>query len=258
MKRVDILFVILTISFLYTLNTSAQDSVGITSPFEVAILKSDGTPLSQQERAEEKISTGPGKGEVSVQFKYKDQSVKYEYKATGENEGKYRFESPLFKDGSIAVGFRFPLDRNLPDFDAKPNSSGMSLLFKDKSKTSLVFLGNVEFVPQKPRKKLNIMLAEYGANDKWMDVTHIVKKFQIGDSLEVRPGNALFGKDPAPGVHKSMMLTYTLEDENDEIEELKEYREGSLVRIQFDPKEQYFRLGVKDVDSFEFNIKTNK
>lgn len=256
MKRINLFSFAFFFSFLLCFQINAYAQSDVSSPFEVAILKADGAPLSQQDRVDEQKTTGPGKGEIAIQFKYKNQPVTYGYKATTGNQGEYYFESPLFMDGSICIGFRFPLEKHLPQYGARSAGPVMLTTFDDKLKTLVTVPIQTQVIAPKPRKKLTILSAEYGANDRWMNVADAVKKLQIGDSLEFRPSNSLFGKDPAPNVPKSIMLTYMLEDEDDEVEELKEYREGSLIQIQFDPKEQYFRLIPKGKDEFKFSIQT--
>jgi hypothetical protein len=195
--------------------------------FSVAVLKADGSPLLAQEKENVKL--------------------------TSRTEGKktfYRIESPLLKTGAVSVGFQFPKERHL--LAAKIEGSRVS--FNDKEKTSVSWTGNALLVSPKPKKKLDILLAEYGASGKWLDITALVKKSQIGDSLKFSPTNAAVGKDPIGGVVKSMMLTYSLSDADNEEETLKECRENSLVQIQFDEKEQYFRFVIKDTEVFEFSV----
>ncbi|MCL2744386.1 MAG: hypothetical protein FWE67_11100 [Planctomycetaceae bacterium] len=209
---------------------TAQETPAEIPDFLVEVLKNDGSPLLDKEKEKIKITvTGDGK-----------------------NKNRYRIESPLLKSGEVSVGFQFTKEQHLPA--AKVTEKSVS--FNDKKKTTVTWSKDAKFVAPKPKKKLNIMLAEYGADGKWMDITALVKKSQIGDSLAFRITNTAVGKDPVPGVVKSMMLTYSLIDKDDEEEFLKEYTENALVRVQFNEKEQYFRFVVKDTDVFEFNVIT--
>ncbi len=56
---------------------------------------------------------------------------------------------------------------------------------------------------------MEIIRAEYGAGDKWLDVTDIAKKAVRNGRLTLRAGNTL-GKDPAHGVVKQLRVQYTV------------------------------------------------
>lgn len=243
MKRINIL----TLGFLAGLcclaapALFAQEATVVVTSL-VAVLKKDGTIISEKERTVFKET------ENGLEFRYQDQPVRLLYhldQETGINVT--RVESPLLKDGTLCIGIAFPSERHLPGVTVKDKRAS----FKNKDKTVLAWTADAEFVPPSPRKKLEVSLAEYGGADKWVDVTAQVRKLQSNDTLDFTAGNALFG-DPVGGVVKSFMLTYTLSDEDDEEEIIGNFSENQQVRIQHDPKQSFFRLVVKDVDAFEF------
>jgi hypothetical protein len=61
-------------------------------------------------------------------------------------------------------------------------------------------------------KTLVILQAEYGAEDKWIDVTDRVAAAVRDNTLVIQAGNDLAG-DPIPGVVKQLTVVYTLDGE---------------------------------------------
>src|ERR1019366_8041456 len=56
---------------------------------------------------------------------------------------------------------------------------------------------------------LVIVKAEYGAQDKWLDITEIARKAVRDGQLRLRADNTL-GPDPVHGVVKSLRVTYDI------------------------------------------------
>ncbi len=106
----------------------------------------------------------------------------------------------------------------------------------------------------KPRKDVQIALVEYGAAGKWKDVTALVNGHLVCGMLSLRGTNVLFGGDPAPGIPKSIIATYTVDDED----KMLEVPENGVVNIQFDPKNFFYRLTPKTDGNFRFRIENGK
>ncbi len=245
MKRLVIPVLACCLCCVFASALSAQKVAEIS---EVAILKKDGTPITENERTDFKTLKN------GFEFRYKDQPVRLLFDGNPETGViVHRIESPLLKDGTISIGIRFPSERHIPTATVTDNQ----VLFGNKEKTALVWRGDATFVAPPSRKKLDILLAEYGAEGKWIDVTDQVKKLQSNDMLGFEAGNALFG-DPIGGVVKSFIITYTLTDEDGEDEIIGNYTENQAVRIQYDAKQLYFGLKIERVDAFEFAIGPGK
>lgn len=65
---------------------------------------------------------------------------------------------------------------------------------------------------------LSIIKAEYGAGDKWVDVTAAVSAAVIDNAISVAATSSLAGEDPAPGVVKALRVTYALGDKTEKVE----------------------------------------
>jgi hypothetical protein len=70
-----------------------------------------------------------------------------------------------------------------------------------------------------------IIRAEYGADNRWADVTQQLRRIASTDAT-FRMGNSTFGIDPAPGVVKTLRILARRPGERDRT---FEYREGSTV-----------------------------
>jgi hypothetical protein len=70
-----------------------------------------------------------------------------------------------------------------------------------------------------------ILRAEYGADNRWADVTQQLRRIASSDAT-FRMGNSTFGIDPAPGVVKTLRIVARSPGERDRT---FEYREGSTV-----------------------------
>lgn len=222
------------------------------------LLKKDGTPIDQTAEKNCSITVNKDSRDIVVKFDYNDKPVRYTLRFDSEKKrDSCKVESPLLKDGTLLVGFQFPKEKRMPEAKVDGNRAkiqGKVYGFSEPIAASVVWQSDATLTSPKPRKELTVSLAEYGATDTWKDVTRIVNEQLSCDSLNFHGTNVLFEGDPAPGVVKSLVLTYSLDDD----EELKEYGENAPIRIQFDSKDQFFRLAPKDTESFEFFIETSK
>ncbi len=150
--------------------------------------------------------------------------------------------------GELSIGILpYGEKANLPKTTVKDKSVEFELSY---GKPAVQWGDEAEFVMPKPRKDVRIDLVEYGASDKWKDVTAIANEHLTCGVLSIRGTNALFGGDPAPGVPKSVLVTYTIDGED----KMMEVRENDWVRIQFDPKNYFYRLTPKTDATFKFVI----
>jgi HEAT repeat protein len=81
--------------------------------------------------------------------------------------------------------------------------------------------------PPEEAKLLVITKAEYGAQDKWVDVTDVVSAAADEGGLSIQAGNHLAG-DPADGIVKSLRVAYTLDGKANSVEA----REGEQLTIE--------------------------
>lgn len=72
-------------------------------------------------------------------------------------------------------------------------------------------LGPIEKGVEKKPALLTIKKAEYGAEDRWADVTQAVAAAVRNNALHITASNALAG-DPAPGVVKQLRIVYAIGD----------------------------------------------
>ncbi len=70
--------------------------------------------------------------------------------------------------------------------------------------------------PERPAKVLVITKAEYGAQDKWVDVTDKLVAAMSNNGISITAGNNLAG-DPIHGVVKELRVEYTLDGEGHQV-----------------------------------------
>jgi|GEM_PF-415210 len=78
-------------------------------------------------------------------------------------------------------------------------------------------------------KRGEIIRADYGAGNNWVDVTQQVRSLIRGDALNFRVDNATLGEDPAPGEQKALRLE--VRDKNGRTRQLT-YQENQYVRLR--------------------------
>ncbi|MCP4709518.1 MAG: hypothetical protein GY869_12900 [Planctomycetes bacterium] len=111
-----------------------------------------------------------------------------------------------------------------------------------------IYTGNMDFInPKKMWKrwrssdlslidseagKIEVLLAEYGQKDTFMNVTDIVRQYINDDTLEFKVCNDIFS-DPIPSVHKKLNLTVRINGKEKSILTTKEL--GSRLSRQDSP-----------------------
>ncbi|MGB7023144.1 MAG: hypothetical protein WBD73_05040 [Candidatus Acidiferrales bacterium] len=73
-----------------------------------------------------------------------------------------------------------------------------------------------------------LVRAEYGAGNAWMDVTGPIRSLISGDTLHIRVDNATLGGDPAIGAHKMLRLAVRDDDGH---ETMLTFREKEIVEL---------------------------
>ena len=150
--------------------------------------------------------------------------------------------------GELSIGILpYGEKKNLPKTTVKDKTAEFQLAY---GKPTVTWTDDAEFAVPKPRKDVSLELAEYGAADKWKDVTDIFNENLICGVVNLQGTNNLFGGDPAPGIPKSMIITYAIGDED----KMLEIRENGWVRIQYNPKDYFYRLTPKTDATFKFVI----
>jgi hypothetical protein len=238
MKRfVCCLFAVLFFTFFGVLDLFAQ--IGESGGLRFQIVQPDGTALKP----------------VDNEYSYKDKPVTVRV-TTESPQVVFEISSPFFENGELSVGIETPGQKKLPPVNIQETSAVFKLLrsqtIVDWKSTADQKNSSVTFTAPKPRKELTISLAEYGAADKWKEVTSIVNRRLSGGALNFQGTNILFGGDPAPGIVKSLLINYTLDDE----EIIATFNENSWVRLQYNPKDYFYLLTPKGSTIFKFVVRT--
>ena len=77
----------------------------------------------------------------------------------------------------------------------------------------------LKLISQKP-VQLEIVKAEYGSGDQWVDVTSVLQKQEQDLPLIVLPStsyNSSFGGDPTPGVRKQLKIQYRMDGQTGQV-----------------------------------------
>jgi hypothetical protein len=192
---------------------------------------------------------------VDNEYRYKDKPVMVRV-TTQSPQVLFEISSPFFENGELSVGIETPGQKKLPIVTVQETNA----IFKQLRSQTIVDWkhsvdqknSSVKFTAPKPRKELTITLAEYGAADRWKDVTSTVNRQLSGGALNFQGTNILFGGDPAPGIVKSLVINYTLDD--DEI--ITTFNENAWVRLQYNPKDYFYLLTPKGSPIFKFVVRT--
>jgi hypothetical protein len=192
---------------------------------------------------------------VDNEYRYKDKPVTVRV-TTQSPQTLFEISSPFFENGELSVGIETPGQKKLPTVTVQETNANFKL---SRSQTIVDWKhsadqknSSVKFTTPKTRKELTITLAEYGAADKWKDVTPIVNRQLSGGVLNFQGTNILFGGDPAPGIVKSLVINYTLDDN----EIITTFNENAWVRIQYHPKDYFYLLTPKGSPIFKFVVRT--
>ncbi|MDR2116204.1 MAG: hypothetical protein LBP87_07475 [Planctomycetaceae bacterium] len=225
------LFAVLFFVLVSAANIFAQ--IGEFGDLRFQIVQPDGTALKPVEQLE---------------YRYKDKPVIVH--VTKESaQTVFEISSPFFETGELKIGIETPGQKKLVPVTVQETNAVFKL---PRSQTTVDWKGSsATFTVPKPRKELAITLAEYGAVDKWKDVTFIVNRQLSGGALNFQGTNILFGGDPAPGVVKSLVINYTMDDN----EEIVTFGENAWVRFQYDPKDYFYLLTPKGSTTFKFIVR---
>ena len=159
-------------------------------------------------------------------------------------------DSPLIKEGRLAVFLSCPGNDPMQfanyvgdwgrpghfDVQSGPSKGNVELtrgLDDDKYSVRLEWGGNATLhLPDEAAlaPPLKIVKAEYGAQDKWLDVTEIARKATQNGRLVLR-ATTNFGPDPILGVVKRLRVVYSSEGH----EQTAEVQENEEIRIDTAP-----------------------
>ncbi|MDR1269788.1 MAG: hypothetical protein LBK82_09705 [Planctomycetaceae bacterium] len=232
MKRfVYCLFAVLFFMSVVVANLSAQ--IGESGGLRFQIVQPDGTAIKP----------------VDNEYRYKDKPVTVRV-TTESAQTVFEISSPFFETGELSVGIETPGQKKLPPVTVQETNAVFKL---PRSQTTVDWQNaSATFTVPKTRKELAITLAEYGAVDKWKDVTFTVNRQLSGGALNFQGTNTLFGGDPAPGIVKNLVINYTLGDD----EEIATFGENAWVRLQYNPKDYFYLLTPKSSPTFKFVVRT--
>jgi hypothetical protein len=142
-----------------------------------------------------------------------------------------RIESPLVANGElkVALDFAYPSLENSAWVGDFTRTTGHATIATCQGERRIDFTRRVDAVtyhaalaaghvcsirapgPASSVKKLVIKRAEYGADDKWADVTAMVAAAVKNDRIAQLVNFQVMSTDPAPGMAKRMKVTYTLD-----------------------------------------------
>jgi hypothetical protein len=93
----------------------------------------------------------------------------------------------------------------------------------------LLFVALLSLLTLRAQSRAEILRAEYGAGNRWVDVTPRVRSMFRGNNATLRADNDTLGGDPVPGVAKVLRLV--VRDGNGRIQQM-EFREGQNVTLR--------------------------
>ncbi len=140
-----------------------------------------------------------------------------------------KIDSPLVREGRLKVFLDVPGD-NGRQFDnfvgdwrhqaklepvglAKPGRADfLRRLGDDSYRVSLTWEGgaNLHKMEEQKAPPIEILSAQYGANDKWSDVAGKVREMISKGTLQIQVTNNSFSPDPIPGVGKELRVVYVV------------------------------------------------
>ena len=178
-----------------------------------------------------------------------------------------KVDSPLVKAGRLAVfldvpgddGYQFanyvgdwiePASLELQGRAQKGRADFLRKLDSDSYHISLSWEGDANLKQPSPPHgaPIQIVKAEFGARDKWLDVTEIARKAVKNGTLSLR-ADAKLGPDPILGVVKQLKVTYISEGKT----QTAVVRENDVARIHAPAGEHAVSLqptGTSDTLSF--------
>lgn len=220
----------------------------------LALLKSDGTPATQSDLQNTRQELDLWSGIVTSHFSLEGVPVTVTTACHPTRDAvAARVESPLVNAGRLAVFIDFPSDdpnqfNNFVGNWDRPKPEETKVVAKKQSvefsRTLAGEKADPYFVEMNWKGKvlllredtppalfpLTIQKAEYGAADKWFDVTEKVSRAVKGNQLSLLVNNAQFD-DPIEKQVKSLKVSYTLGD----TPYTAQVGENQELRIQNDP-----------------------
>jgi formylglycine-generating enzyme required for sulfatase activity len=109
--------------------------------------------------------------------------------------------------------------QHAPDLAGIRDAAALDKLPAEERKAFVQFWGDVTAVLQKCKVKVEIVTAEYGADDRWKDVTEVLRKHVVDLPLIALPSpdyNESFG-DPLPSVPKQLKIQYKIDGKPGEV-----------------------------------------
>lgn len=208
------------------------------------LTKRDGSPGASEDIKNPRQSLDLWNGIVTSRFEFEGVSVEVITACHPTMDSiAAHIRSPLIKEGRLGVflscpgndGLQFanfvgdwshPGSFDVYGPDATNRADFIRHLDNDPYSVSLTWQSKATLRPPNNRMAmpLDIEKAEYGARDKWLDVTDTARKAVKDGQLRLRADNSL-GPDPIHGVVKSLRVTYriggqektAIADENQEI-----------------------------------------
>lgn len=211
----------------------------------LVLTKKDGTPAKQDDLQNIHQTLDLWNGIVTSQFELEGQAVMVKTACHPTIDAvAVRVESPLIKAGRLAVFLACPGNNSLQfanfvgdwsrpgHFEtlSSPQKQRVNLerhIENDSYRVSLTWQGDATLRPRDtPIPSLEIVKAEYGAGDKWLDVTETATKAVRDGRLILRADNTL-GPDPANKVVKTLRVIY----KSDGKQQTSEVRENEELYI---------------------------
>ncbi|RYX82940.1 hypothetical protein EON83_16950 [bacterium] len=238
----------------------------------LALTKSDGTPATQSDIKDTRQDLDLWSGLVTSHFTLEGQPVTVITAChPSQDTVAARIESPLVKAGRLAVFLDFPGDddhefnnfvgnwetTDEPEIRLAAQKQRAEFAHRYKGDTkdtyhvALSWQGKAALLtPQQTDKNLPLIIekAEYGANEKWLDVTQQVSRAVRNNRLSIRSSNDIAGDLNYPVV-KTLKVTYTLNGQKYHTETV----EGQMLKIPNDGKRERFTLQpAKDETTLSF------
>ena len=227
----------------------------------LALTKQDGTPATQSDLRDARQELDLWSGLVTSRFTLEGQPVTV---TTGchptQDAVAARVASPLLDAGRLAVFVDFPGDdtnqfnnsvgnwdsTDTPEIRMVAREQGADFAHrysgdtKDTYHVALLWQGKAKLItPEQTKTSLPLVIekAEYGANDKWLDVTTQVAQAVRGNRLTIRSSNDIAG-DLNYAVVKTLKVTYTLGGQRHSTQT----REGDTLKIPDDLVRERYTL----------------
>lgn len=228
--------------------------------------KSDGSPVLPSDLKNIQQSLDMWSGVVVSRFEVEGSPVMVKTSCNpGSDSISVQIQSKLVHDGKIQVFFASPGDN--PQYFAnyvgdwshpaqlkiepsgQPNQTTLTrTLGEDRFDMAVRWEGNATLSNEPLREKtLRIVKAEYGAADRWIDVTPTVANAVKDNRLDLRI-NSQLGPDPYPGLGKRLRVTYTL----GETAQMVEGSENDMLSISPKSEDHRVILTAKQSDQIAF------